>query len=172
MSTLVVFAGLTISSCGNDPCKAIVCAYGGVCADGECTCATGYEGTQCEKVSREKFMGTWGVTEKGTLTNPAIYNVSIEPAEAIQDVTIANFYNLFPGEVRVKARVSNDTLYIDRQEAFNRVVEGVGYIDQPATKEENAHMIMRYYVADPSTGKINDFGWDAGQPSEWELQDQ
>src|SRR5690606_22092293 len=33
-----VFTTVTVSSCNNDPCKSIVCAYGGTCADGDCIC--------------------------------------------------------------------------------------------------------------------------------------
>lgn len=171
LSTIVVFTGLSISSCENDKCKAIACAYGGVCNGGECTCATGYEGTQCEDVTRDKFTGTWTVTEKGTLTNPAIYPISISPGEAIQDVTIKNFYNLFPGSVLVNCYVSNDTLYIPRQEVFHKVVEGFGYLNPNVTQEENANMIVRYHVVDSATGSVNDFGLDAGQPSQWDKED-
>jgi hypothetical protein len=167
VTVLAVFTGLMYTSCKPDKCKAITCAYGGVCSGGECTCATGYEGTQCEKITRDKFLGTWTVTEKGTLSNPAIYTIAISAAEPVDEVTIKNFYNLFPGNVLVAARVSDDTLYIQRQERFNRTVEGRGYLTPNAEGEENAALVMHYYVVD-SLGRRNDFGWDLGQPSLWD----
>ena len=170
LSAIVVFTGLTISSCDPDKCKAITCAYGGVCDGGQCTCATGYEGNQCEKITRDKFTGTWSVTEKGTLTNPALYTLKIKDGGAVHEVAIENFYNLFPSGVEVYAYVSNDTLYIPRQEQFHRTVEGRGYLQPNVNEEEDASIEMHYYVADSATHKVNDYGWDEGQPSLWDKQ--
>lgn len=169
MSALVVFTGMTYSSCKPKPCHAITCAYGGVCQDGECLCATGYEGNQCEKIMRDKFTGTWQVEEDGTMTNPTIpgYTTAIEDAQAVQDVTIKNFYNYFPAGSRIKAHVSGDTIYIDRQVVFAHYVEGIGYINPNTKLEEQAQIIMRYYVEDSVTHSVNDFGWDQGEPSIW-----
>ena len=165
MSVLVVFTGITYTSCNPDKCKAITCAYGGTCTDGECTCATGYEGNQCEKISRDKFTGVWDVVESGTLTGSNQYATSIFDAEAIQDVAIGDFYNYFP--THINAYVSADTLYIPRQEVFNRIVEGIGYMNPSLEHQEYGHMIVRYYVTEVTTGKTNDFGWDQGEPSHW-----
>jgi uncharacterized membrane protein len=170
LSAIVVFTGLTYSSCVSDKCKAITCAYDGVCDDGECTCATGYEGTQCERITRDKFLGTWTVIEKGTLTNPATYTATINPGEYIHEVAIKNFYNLFPAGVSVYAYVSDDTLYIPVQQRFNKTIEGRGYLRPSTENEENATMELHYYVVDSATQKLNDYGWDQGQPSQWDKQ--
>ena len=167
LSALVVFTGMTYTSCNPDKCKAITCAYGGVCTNGECTCATGYEGNQCEKVTRDKFTGTWEVAETGTQTGFNRYTISIAPAEAIQEVGIFNFYNYIPMNLSVIANVSNDTLYIPRQELFNRTIEGMGYLDPTVDYEENGHMILRYRVTETVSGVYNDFGLIEGQPSLW-----
>lgn len=45
------------SSC-KDPCKDINC-NDGVCLEGTCLCDDGYEGVNCEKLEREKFVGSW-----------------------------------------------------------------------------------------------------------------
>lgn len=165
LSALVVFTGITYTSCNPDKCKAITCAYGGVCTDGECTCATGYEGNQCEKITRDKFTGTWDVAETGTQTGFNDYVLSIVPAEAINEVGIRNLYNYF--EQHIIAHVSDDTLYIPRQEVFNRVIEGLGYLDPTVDYEENGHMIVRYRVTEPISGVVNDFGFIEGQASLW-----
>lgn len=56
-----VFMGITsvvtYTSCTNDSCKTLICRNGGTCSDEACTCPDGYEGQQCEVVSRHKFYG-------------------------------------------------------------------------------------------------------------------
>lgn len=63
MLAAVVFMSIastvTYTSCVHDSCKAVICRNGGVCSDEFCMCPDGYEGTQCEIVSREKFIGTY-----------------------------------------------------------------------------------------------------------------
>lgn len=55
--------GVTLySSCSKDKCKDVVCQNGGTCAEGICTCATGYTGTNCETIYRTSFANTY----KGT----------------------------------------------------------------------------------------------------------
>lgn len=48
---------LLTSSC-KDPCKDINC-NDGVCLEGTCLCDDGYEGDNCDKLEREKFIGSW-----------------------------------------------------------------------------------------------------------------
>lgn len=63
---------LCFASCA-DPCDDVVCQNSGVCVEGDCDCAEGYEGTLCADESREKFYGTWkGIAN---CTNTEIYNV-------------------------------------------------------------------------------------------------
>lgn len=47
-----------------DPCDKVVCQNGGSCNNGNCSCATGYEGTTCGTEMRAKFIGLYN----GTLT--------------------------------------------------------------------------------------------------------
>lgn len=68
MFTAVVFmsiaSAVTYTSCTRDSCKAIKCRNGGVCNDQFCMCPDGYEGTQCEILSRQKFIGRYyGITK-------------------------------------------------------------------------------------------------------------
>lgn len=56
---LAVATTVTYTSCVHDSCKALMCRNGGTCADEFCRCPTGYEGTQCEIISRNKFLGTY-----------------------------------------------------------------------------------------------------------------
>lgn len=59
--TLGAFSAVTYTSCNKDECKDVVCNNGGTCneTDGSCTCPTGYEGTNCDNLTRDKFVGTW-----------------------------------------------------------------------------------------------------------------
>lgn len=63
MLAAVVFMSIastvTYTSCVHDSCKAIICRNGGVCNDEACMCPDGYEGTQCEIKSRDKFIGNY-----------------------------------------------------------------------------------------------------------------
>lgn len=61
---LSIASTVTYTSCLHDSCKAIICRNDGVCVDGFCNCPVGYEGTQCEIVSRQKFVGKYyGITK-------------------------------------------------------------------------------------------------------------
>jgi len=133
LGAIAAFATVTYSSCKSDPCKAIVCANGGVCNDGSCTCPSGYEGTQCETVMRDKFKGVFVVLEKGSVSNTAQYSVSVEPGTAVTDIKIKNFGNRFTDPV--EAYVKGDTLYIPQKTYDNGrwEVQGIGvYLPDPS----------------------------------------
>ena len=76
--TFSAFGAITYTSCNKDECKDVVCQNGGTCNSetGACTCATGYEGTNCEKKVNAKFAGAWSAAENcsGTM---ATYPVTI-----------------------------------------------------------------------------------------------
>ncbi|GAB4403236.1 MAG: hypothetical protein OHK0039_02120 [Bacteroidia bacterium] len=84
------------SSCA-DPCKGVACQNGGVCLDGTCDCADGYEGTNCETEIRAKFIASYTVTETcssspgQTFTTPI--TISASNAGALK-VVLTNLYFL------------------------------------------------------------------------------
>lgn len=142
-------AVFTLSSCKEDKCKAVVCAYNGVCQDdGSCLCQIGYEGERCETITREKFKGTWTVTEDGTQSNPARYAVSVENGENINEIRIRNFYNKYNGEVT--AHVKGDTIFIDRQVMQvgeeKLTIEGKGYAIPEAFYDLHGKLYLHYQV--------------------------
>jgi hypothetical protein len=61
--TALAFFGISTTvlytSCEKDSCLDLRCKNGGSCADGFCRCPTGYEGTECEIKSANKFVGTF-----------------------------------------------------------------------------------------------------------------
>lgn len=166
LGTVVAFSAIFYSSCSTDKCKSIACAYGGVCKDGACICPSGYEGVQCETITRDKFIGTYNVSETGTITGTNVYTTSIEAANdsSITDVKISNFYNKIRGYVI--AYVNADTIYINKQVVDGDTVQGSGYLEQDAHYATHAKLTMRYMV---KTGKTDYFGYDStGNPSIWE----
>lgn len=164
IGALTAFSAVTFSSCNEDKCKAIVCAYGGVCTDGQCLCASGYEGTQCETVTRKRYLGTWQVTEDGTYSNATQYPVTIVEGPNITEVRIKNFRNSFIGEVQ--AFVKGDTISIPNQVVGQKTVRGFGYIIDDKYFGENGKIIIRYLVKDQN-GITDDFGVDGGDASLW-----
>lgn len=171
LGAFTVFTAVTFSSCKEDKCKAIVCAYGGVCTDGTCLCPSGYEGPQCETITRERYLGPWIVTEDGSLSNAAQYTVSVERGDNITELKLKNFRNRFLTDV--SAFVKGDTLYIpeqtiDKNDAMGTwsEVRGTGYITEDKYYGKNGKLVIRYVVEDQA-GNIDDFGIDSGDPSLW-----
>jgi hypothetical protein len=159
------FGAVTYSSCEPDKCKSIVCAYGGVCKEGTCICPTGYEGFQCETITRKKFQGNWTVMEKGTKSMPANYSLVIEYGENMTDMTITNFYNKFTTPINV--RVKGDTMFIPQQPVEGyEILGGKGYLTGEGHYSQNGQMMVFYSIKMPD-GKINDFGINAGDVSVW-----
>jgi len=169
LGAIACFTAVTYTSCNNDKCKAIVCAFGGTCNDGVCTCPTGYEGPQCEKVMRDKFLGVYQVQEKGTVSETAQYTVSVEPGTEVTDLRIKNFRNIFLEEVSAYVRV--DTVIIPEQTVDERwKVSGIGVIQSDKYYGANGRLVLRYSVRDldlPETSPADDYGMNAGSPSIW-----
>jgi len=166
--TIAAFCSLAWFSCNRDKCKTIVCANGGVCSQGACTCKSGYQGANCETIARLKFLGNWEVFEKGSITNAAQYPISIEASDNITNVVIRNLFNYF--QVPISGYVSNDTLYIPNQQYEGKVVFGVGYIYSNTTYGQYGSISMHYEVIDTATNVPDDFGVygpDLSAPSAW-----
>jgi len=171
LGAVACFYAVTQSSCQADKCKAIACAYGGVCKDGICICPSGYEGIQCESVTRDKFTGTWTVYETGTLSGTNVYTVSIEPSydSSITTVAIKNFHNRAHDNVgngNVYAYVNADTIYINQQIVDGDTIIGNGFLEPDAHYAEHGKLTMFYVV---KHGKPDSFGFDSvGVPSVWQ----
>jgi len=167
---VALFSAVTLSSCKEDKCKAVVCAYGGICQDdGSCACKIGYEGERCETITREKFKGAWAVIEDGTASNPASYAVSVENGDNINEVKIRNFNNIFNAEIT--ATVKGDTIYIAHQPMQVgeevKTVEGKGYAVPEAFYGLHGKLIISYSVTSED-GSVNQYGTGgADNPSIW-----
>jgi len=144
------------------------CAYGGTRVGDSCRCVAGYQGLNCDSISREKFEGQWQVSEKGSATNPSEYSLSIQPSALVTGVTITNFYNYF--QKPITATISYDTITIPNQELEGKVIFGTGIIYFKTSDNAYDNITLRYEVVDTATGLVNDFGYypsDGSSASAW-----
>ncbi len=170
----VVFYGSCNKDTGNgisysSKCKNITCANKGVCNDGVCTCPSGYEGTNCEIISRNKFTGMWSIEETGTISGHRQYPVVISTDDSITTLKIGNFYNYFKANLR--AIILKDTITIPNQALEGKVVFGKGYVYSDSLAGANTRISLRYEVIDTLSGKVDDFGYygdlDQSSSSSW-----
>ena len=167
--TFSAFISIVYTSCNNDKCKSIVCAYGGVFNQGACTCQPGFEGSNCETISSTKFIGGWQVSETGTTTAFAQYEMAIEVDTPVTTVFLKNLNNYFTD--LVIAYVNHDTLTIPNQDLDGKTVFGTGYIYSTDVNGNFGIISMRYEVIDDVTNRADDFGVypDGSSPSIWIL---
>ena len=90
--TIGAFSATLITSCNQDECKDIVCANGGTCSNGNCACPSGYEGAQCQTLSRTKFIGVYSGTETCTVGSDS-YSITITAHSDNLKFNIQNLYN-------------------------------------------------------------------------------
>ncbi len=101
------------TSC-SDPCKNVTCLNAGTCVSGTCSCASGYDGTDCGTEIRAKFKGPWTASDGCSLSGSASYGVSISSGSGILEVNITNVWNSFVNSVH--ATISGTTISIPTQE--------------------------------------------------------
>src|SRR5688500_18577317 len=86
------------SACDDKSCDDVVCPYqNSICISGDCTCAAGFEGTDCETETRQKYIGQYQVSESCTTSFGGLQNQqfssSINSTSNPEIVTISNFSN-------------------------------------------------------------------------------
>jgi len=68
-------------TCTNEPCDDVSCANDGVCENGTCRCLDFYEGDNCQREARSKFIGNWNTSNSNCndLNDvPVLPNVIVE----------------------------------------------------------------------------------------------
>jgi hypothetical protein len=166
IAVMALFTAVTYTSCNSDKCKAIVCAYGGVCKDGACVCAAGYEGTQCEIVTRDRYKGAWNVSEKGTYTDPAQYVLAIDYGADMTQMIIRGFANNIKGDVTM--RMNSDEITIPFQTVDSYQIQGTGVLKTEGMYAKHGQLTVRYTIKDMRNNMTNDFGVNPGsQASVW-----
>ena len=118
--TIGAFSAVTYTSCNKDECKDVVCQNGGTCNDGDCACATGYEGTTCGTEVREKVIKTWTSKDVDVSDNEAVptYSAIISKGTTVTDVLISRFSNGF-FDRDVKGTITGNTITIPSQTPDN-----------------------------------------------------
>jgi hypothetical protein len=91
LGVAAIAAAAFFSSCA-DPCKDVTCLNAGECVEGDCVCATGYEGTDCGTRESKKFAGNFNVAE---VCGSGSYSYACVVTESNADVTKINFSNLY-----------------------------------------------------------------------------
>jgi hypothetical protein len=90
--SVVAIATVSFNSCTTDACKDVDCGLYGECVDGDCVCDSGYEGVNCETLTRAEFLGTFNVAETCSASDDT-YAVVIAAGSTATAVTITNLYD-------------------------------------------------------------------------------
>jgi hypothetical protein len=106
-------AGMFIMNACTDPCKDVTCQNGGVCDEGDCICATGYEGTDCATEMRTKFVGTYSFIDGCYPGTPNASTITTS-AEGVTKVNISNILGSTLGGT-AKAEVNGSSITIPSQ---------------------------------------------------------
>lgn len=123
---LMVASGIVFNACTKDPCKDIICKNNGVCRDGVCKCALGYEGPFCATKMYEKFIGTWDGSLRCNGLIPEIVNLVIAPEAQPNRVSL---YDIFDQVNALKATINVEKIDIEEQTINGTIYKGNGYID-------------------------------------------
>jgi len=126
----------SLVSC-NDPCSDIVCKNNGICRDGKCVCAEGFDGPLCQFRAYEKFIGIWDGTYRCNGGLPLTRSFVIQAGDLPNEVKI---YNLFDQGITIIGTVEGIDLEIAEQSINGTTYSGNGYV--------NANYIVMYLTED------------------------
>jgi len=111
-SIFAFFLIFSLSAC-KDECDDVNCLNGATCDEGDCNCASGFEGDVCQTETRAKFFGSYNVSENCTPGGNFTYQLSIvTSATGPLNIIINNFYGF---GASVSATVSGANITIPNQ---------------------------------------------------------
>jgi hypothetical protein len=128
---------VTVSACSNKSCEGIVCGPNKQCAQGECYCADGYEGSSCTDLAYTKYIRSYLVQEncQGTSPNtPPNTNITIYQGTQLNRVVLSGFLGMgldVVAIIRTDQANRGNTLEIPRQNLGGVTVEGYGTYNTP-----------------------------------------
>jgi hypothetical protein len=126
IATVGVFSA-TFMSCTPDPCKDVICNNGGSCLDGACQCASGFEGTNCQTLSRAKFIGTYNCSDACSTGSGTYVNTISASADSMK-ITFGNMSGLTTAlatPTSVFATVSGSNFTIPSQPVVGAVATSI-----------------------------------------------
>jgi hypothetical protein len=123
--TLGAFSAITYTSCNKDECKDVVCQNGGSCLEGTCSCATGYEGTNCETASSSKLVGVYSAKEDCSPGDTWSSSVSQSTTDKTK-IVITNFGD---SGGNISGQVSKGTITLDAVTVSGVTVTGTGTVN-------------------------------------------
>ncbi len=126
MAFLLLASGIVFNACNSDPCKSLICKNNGICRDGRCKCASGYEGPNCASKMYEKFIGTWDGSYRCNGSLPDIITNIIAPGDKPNEIQL---YDIFDQGVTIKGVIDIDKLTIDAQTIGDVTYSGNGFIE-------------------------------------------
>lgn len=128
--TVGAFSTVFYTSCTKDECKDVVCNNGGTCITGTCSCPTGYEGSDCSIITRDKFKGDWKGSDVCTKNT---YNVTLTIKESTEEVrALIQNPGGFGTNITITGRVSgtNKLTFTDQSVGGNgRILNGTMTFD-------------------------------------------
>jgi hypothetical protein len=164
IAACAAFASTLYISCTKESCST-VCANGGTCNGALCICPTGYEGSNCQITSRNKFLGVWDTHEKGTITSTRIneFGITIDTnnAGSITTIRMINFYDKYSNPIL--ATITGNSLTIPMQIMPNYdTVSGWGTYS--SSNSCPTGKIFIYFKIGSSSG-VDNFGDSIGAPA-------
>ncbi len=136
------------------PCDSVSCDHGTATATDEgtdcyCECDAGYEGKNCETVSRKKFLATYDVSDDCASSD---YTSEIKKSSTIDQVLITNFGKFLcnGGAPTVIAKVDTTDLTIPKQYFCNEQF----WIKGSGTLSDNQKKVTVEYETDTTGSGI------------------
>jgi len=123
LAVAFTFGIAALNSCTEDKCKDVTCSNGGVCMDGTCDCAAGYEGTTCQTKMADKFVGSYKYNETsgtgcGGFTD---WPVTITASSTVANKVIISGFGGFEcsgAGIQVEGTVNGTDLTIPSNQSF------------------------------------------------------
>lgn len=142
LTVFLISLSFLFQACDRDKCENVVCnGPQSYCLDGFCVCPQGYEGTNCDILSQDKYIGNYYVTEScnpGTTNGWAFSYIS--PGFSIETIIISNFLGIGRD---AEAVINGNFITLPQQSIGSYQFSGTGSFIENANRIELSY---EYYV--------------------------
>ncbi len=107
---------MVISACSSNKCKDVSCGFNQLCLQGNCVCADGYEGPNCDIASAPKYEGNWiayEVCSSGNSGNGSYSSFIQQTGNRAGELVISNFLSNFTITAYLRGDVNKTGNYIE-----------------------------------------------------------